>query len=151
MIEKQQDRLVGLVILLGGAFLFWRTYDFHVVDWDPLGLPFWPRILLGLLIASGLYMTVRGSLDNGPFSKPVGKSFLFLGIITAYALLMSPVGYLIATPAFIIIFHLSLSSLTVRHVIEACILAAISTGFIYYIFQDLLLVQFPEGMLAEPL
>ena len=40
-----QDRLVGIVILVLGAFLFWATFSFKTVVWDPLGLPFWPRIV----------------------------------------------------------------------------------------------------------
>ncbi len=151
MLESRQDRLVGLVLVIGGSLLFWRTYSFHIVDWDPLGLAFWPRIVLGLLIASGAYLILRGSLDDGPFQKPVAKAFAYLAIIGAYAILMAPIGFLIATPVFIVAFHLSLGGWSFRNLIEACILAAVCTGFIYYVFQDLLLVQFPEGLLQEPI
>jgi len=58
-----QDRLLGLIVLLVAGFLFVETFNFKTVDWDPLGLPFWPRVLLVLLAVLGIYLVIRGSLD----------------------------------------------------------------------------------------
>jgi hypothetical protein len=144
---RGQDRVVGVVILVVGAFLFWETFSFKMVDWEALGLPFWPRVLLGLLGVTGVYLIVRGSLDHGPFAPLEARAFLVLAGAFAYVLAIDIVGYLIATPLFLLVFHLTLGGITMRRVIEAALIAAVGTGLIYYIFQAALFVQFPEGVL----
>jgi hypothetical protein len=146
-----QDRLVGIAIVLIGAFLFWQTFSFKVVNWDPLGLPFWPRILLGLLGAIGVYLIVRGSLDRGPFHRLEPRAFVVLAGAVAYVLTIDILGFLIATPLYLFGFHLALGGVTRGHLVEAAVVAACGTGVIYYVFQDVLWVQFPEGVLATPL
>jgi putative tricarboxylic transport membrane protein len=146
-----QDRLVGIAILVIGAFLFWETFSFKVVNWDPLGLPFWPRILLGLLGALAVYLIVRGSLDDGPYQQLQVRAFVVLAGAIAYVLAIDILGFLVATPLYLAGFHLALGGVTRRHLVEAVILAACGTGLIYYVFQDALWVQFPEGILAKAL
>jgi len=142
-----QDRLVGLIVLLVAGFLFVETFNFKTVDWDPLGLPFWPRVLLALLAVLGIYLVIRGSLDQGPFQPLEWRAFVVLGGALAYVLAIDVVGYLIATPLYLILFHLALDGFSRRHLIEAVIVALIATGLIWYVFQDMLFVQFPEGVL----
>ena len=146
-----QDRLVGIAIVLIGAVLFWQTFSFKIVNWDPLGLPFWPRVLLGLLGVIGVYLIVRGSLDRGPFQRLEPRAFVVLAGAIAYVLAIDIVGFLIATPLYLFMFHLALGGITRGHVVEAAIVAACGTGLIYYVFQEALWVQFPEGMLAPSL
>jgi hypothetical protein len=142
-----QDRLLGLIVLLVAGFLFVETFNFKTVDWDPLGLPFWPRVLLALLAVLGIYLVIRGSLDQGPFQPLEWRAFVVLGGALAYVLAIDIVGYLIATPLYLILFHLALGGISRRHLIEAVIVALIATGLIWYVFQDMLSVQFPEGVL----
>lgn len=149
--DPGQDRVVGIVLLVAGALLFWRTFSFRTVDWDPLGLAFWPRIVLGLMMAAGLYLTVLGRLDEGPFRPLESKAFLILVGLALYALLLEPLGFLVATPLYVAGFHLALGGVSRRTLLEAVISAAAGTFLIWWIFQDLLLVQFPEGLLAEDL
>lgn len=146
-----QDRLVGIAIILIGGFLLWETFSFKTVNWDPLGLPFWPRILLGILGILAVYMIVRGSLDRGPFLRLEPRAFAVLAGVTAYVLVIDVLGFLIATPLFMFVFHLTLGGITRGHLVEAAIVAVCGTAVIYYVFQDVLWVQFPEGMLAPAL
>lgn len=151
LLIKSQDRVIGAVLVLIGTLLFAWTFTFRTVDWDPLGLAFWPRIVLGLILIAGVYLILRGSLDRGRHRPLQPRPFLVLAGITVYALAVEPLGYLIATPLFIIAFHLALGGITARHTVEALISAALGTTLVYYIFQEALLVQLPEGLLAEPL
>lgn len=146
---RNQDRLVGVVILVVGAFLFWETFSFKTVDWEALGLPFWPRVVLTLLGALGVYLVVRGSLDRGPFIGLEPRAFLVLAGALVYVLSIDIVGYVVATPLYVFVFHLTLGGISPRRLIEAAILAAAGTGLIYYVFQDALWVQFPEGVLFQ--
>lgn len=146
-----QDRLVGIAILAIGAVLFWQTFSFKTVNWDPLGLPFWPRILLGLLGALAVYLIARGSLDQGPYQRLEARAFVVLAGAIVYVLAIDILGFLVATPLFMFGFHLALGGITRAHLIEAAVLAVGGTGLIYYVFQDALWVQFPEGMLVPAL
>jgi hypothetical protein len=146
-----QDRLLGIAIVVIGAFLFWQTFSFRTVNWDPLGLPFWPRILLGLLGVVGVYLIVRGSLDRGPFLRLEPRAFVVLAAAVVYVLAIDILGFLVATPLFLFGFHLALGGITRGHLVEAAIVAACGTSLIYYVFQEALWVQFPEGILAAPL
>jgi hypothetical protein len=142
-----QDRLIGLIVLLVASFLFVETFNFKTVDWDPLGLPFWPGVLLALLAVLGVYLVIRGSLDQGPYQPLEWRAFVVLGGALTYVLAIDIVGYLIATPLYLILFHLALGGISRRHLIEAVTMALVATGLIYYVFQDMLFVQFPEGVL----
>ncbi len=146
-----QDRLIGIAIVVIGAFLFWQTFSFRTVNWDPLGLSFWPRVVLGLLGVVGAYLIVRGSLDRGPYHRLEWRAFVVLGGAIVYVLAIDIVGFLVATPLYLFAFHLALGGVTRGHLVEAAIVAACATGLIYYIFEEALWVQFPEGMLAPAL
>jgi putative tricarboxylic transport membrane protein len=142
-----QDRLIGLLVLLVAGFLFVETFNFKTVDWDPLGLPFWPRVLLALLAVLGVWLVIRGSLDQGPFQPLEWRAFVVLGGALVYVLAIDVVGYLIATPLYLVAFHLALGGFSRRHLLEAVAIALLATGLIYWVFQDMLYVQFPEGVL----
>jgi hypothetical protein len=142
-----QDRLVGLLVLLVAAVLFVETFNFKTVNWDPLGLPFWPRVVLALLAILGGYLVVRGKLDQGPFQPLEWRAFVVLGGALAYVLAIDVVGWLVATPLYLVLFHLALGGISRRHLLEALVIAALATLLIWYVFQDLLYVQFPEGTL----
>lgn len=142
-----QDRLIGLLVLLVAGFLFVETFNFKTVDWDPLGLPFWPRLLLALLAVLGVWLVIRGSLDQGPFQPLEWGAFVVLGGALVYVLAIDVVGYLIATPLYLVAFHLALGGFSLRHLLEAVAIALLATGLIYWVFQDMLYVQFPEGVL----
>jgi hypothetical protein len=94
-----------------------------------------------------VYLVVRGSLDQGPFQPLEWRAFVVLGGALLYVLAIDVVGYLIATPLYLVLFHLALGGISRRHLIEAVIIAVIATGLISYFFQDMLFVQFPEGVL----
>jgi len=150
MTTTRQDRALGIVLIVAGCLLFWRTFSFRVVAWDPFGLAFWPRIVLGLLIAFGLYLTFRGNLDEGPFKSLQGRAFIVALGLGAYVVALPYLGFLVTTPLYIALFHFALSDRTGLRGLEAVIVALAATALIYWLFQDLMQVQFPRGMLAGP-
>ena len=145
--KTNQDRIIGIAVLLIGGFLFWETFNFKVVEWEPLGLAFWPRILLVCLGIVAAFYVIRGSVDKGPFLsvKPKGYVGLLCGLI--YVLLLETVGFLILTPLFIFAFTLVLGKSSRRTLVEAACMAVLGTVIIYLVFNKGLLVQLPEGIL----
>ncbi len=150
-VRVAQDRLIGVAMLVIGAVLFYETFSFHRVDWDWMGLPFWPRLVLGFLALLSLLFVVRGSLDDGPFQKLDPRAFLVLAGGVVYVALIPIVGYVIVTPLFIALYSFVLSSRSRRNAVEAVITAAVASLIIYYVFKESLYVQFPEGLLEEEL
>ncbi|MFT5450089.1 MAG: hypothetical protein ACI9DC_005292 [Gammaproteobacteria bacterium] len=148
---RPQDRIVGAVMLMLGAVLFYETYSFKTVDWDWMGLPFWPRLVIGFLCALGVYFVLRGSLDNGPFNRLNPRAFLVLIGGSIYVGLIQTVGFAIMTPLFIGIFSWLLGPRTPRSAVHAIITAALGTLIILYVFKEVLYIQFPEGLLEEEL
>ena len=49
------DRWLGIVLLAICAGLYHETFFFKTFDWDPVGMAFWPRVLLTVL-AGGVSM-----------------------------------------------------------------------------------------------
>lgn len=94
--------LAGLLVLCGIAFA--ETFRFKVVPWDPLGMAFWPRLLIGGLAA---FICLRfwhlrhevGEEQPG-FSRGIGV----LAICIAYVMAFGAFGIFVATPAFFVVF-----------------------------------------------
>ena len=147
MERKAQDRWVGIVILAVGAVLFYDTFFFHEVNWVPLGMAFWPRILLAGLAALSLYFIVRGSLDGGPYEHLAPISLVILAGCFGYVLLMDSVGWLVVTPAFIFVLSVFLGDRSRRCVVQALFSAIFGTAVVYAVFHYGLDVQIPEGLL----
>ena len=144
--RKNQDRWIGIVILLVGPILFYETYNFHVVDWAPLGMAFWPRLILGGLFVYALYFIFAGSLDQGPFKALDPRAYALISGGLVYVLLWESLGFLICTPLFIFLFGCSISGFRRRRMIQNGATAIIGTAVIYWVFNRLLYVQFPDGI-----
>jgi hypothetical protein len=61
-----EDAIVGVVIIAAAGLLYWATFYFRAVDWTPLGLAFWPRVLLAGLVLASLALMVLRQLDVHP-------------------------------------------------------------------------------------
>ena len=145
--RQPQDRWMGIAILLIGAFLLYETFFFHKVDWVPLGMAFWPRILLGGLGVLSVYFIVRGSLDEEPSEGLTFLAFFILAGCVGYALLVETIGWLVLTPVFLFVLTLFLSVRSKRSLIQASLSAVLGTVFVYLLFHYGLGVQLPEGLL----
>lgn len=144
----KQDRIVGIGLLIVSVILLRETFDFRTNEWEPLGMAFWPRILLGSLSLIGVYLVIRGSLDQGPFETLQPKAFLALLAGVGYVLLLPYIGYAILTPLFLFLTSLVLTEKrSGRRLAESGIMAAAGSIVIYLVFQYGLLVQLPEGLL----
>ncbi len=145
----QQDRIVGIGLLAGGALLLFETFSFRVNDWEPLGMAFWPRLLLALLGFCAVFLIVKGRLDDGPFLSVHARSFLALGLGVAYVVLLPRIGFLLLTPAFVFAASLLIGrELRWQRLVEAAALAVVTTLALDLVFKQVLLVQLPEGLLG---
>lgn len=93
-------------LLLVSIILIMNTFKFKVVPWDPLGMSFWPRVQLGILVVAIIarIITINASYkkDRGGFLRGIG--ILFSCVVFAYGLNL--LGLYISAPAFLILFAL---------------------------------------------
>lgn len=143
--RKNQDRIVGIAILLVGGFLWWETYSFRTTEWEPLGMAFWPRLILGLMGAIAVYFVVKGSVDDGPYTDINPRAFLILLGGMVFVLCMHYFGFLLVAPVFIFVFTALLGGFSRRNLIHAAVTAVLCTLCVYLIFQKGLLIQLPEA------
>ena len=144
-----QDRLVGIGILLGGAVLFRETFYFKELPWEPLGMAFWPRALLLMLGILAGYLIIRGRLDEGPSEGPDWKPYFAVAAGVAYIFALPHLGFLLLTPPFIFTAVLLLApAVDGRRLLEAALAAGFGTAAVYLVFHGGLKVQLPEGLLS---
>lgn len=141
------DRVVGLVALTAAIALFAHTFTFRVVEWDPLGLAFWPRVILVLLAACALAFIVRGSVAPAEVEPVRPGAFAVLAGCTLYVLALPLVGFVVATPVFVSVFAYVLGRGERRRVGVALALAVVTTLAVHFLFQVGLEVQLPRGRL----
>ena len=143
----KQDRLMGIGILVVCAFLFWKTFSFPETTWDPLGIAFWPRLLLGAMATIGIFLVSRGVVVDG-FGVVDWRGGVILAFGVGYVLLLEVVGFVLLTLPFMFLSVMLIGRRwSVRRIIEALIVAAAGTITIFFVFQEALLVRLPEGLL----
>lgn len=114
---------------------------------DPLGPSAFPTILgwCGLILAAAqLILAWSGRQLPGEASASLRrylKPLLLFGLLIGYALVLEPVGYLLATFTFVAISFLMLGEPLWR---GALIAAGFSGGF-YYVFVNILKINLPAG------
>ena len=141
------DRVVGLVALAVVAVFFARTFAFRIVDWDPLGLAFWPRVVLALIAVCALIFVVRGSVAPEDIEPIRPGAFGVLAGCALYVLGLPLLGFALATPTFVALFAYALGRGQRHRLGLAVVLALATTGAVYLLFQVGLEVQLPRGEL----
>lgn len=144
----QHDRLVGIWTLVLVVLLFWATFYFRKISWEPLGLAFWPRLVLGGMFPVAIFLIIKGDLAPGT-SKPINiKAFFPWLAAVVYIWVMPYLGFLIATPLFLFLFVLALGGWNRKVIKDAALTAIITTVVVYLAFQKFLDVLLPEGILG---
>lgn len=141
------DRAVGVVALAVAALLFHETLGFRVVEWDPLGLAFWPRVVLVLLAAFALWFVIRGSVAPDGIEPILPSAFAVLAGCLAYVLALPQLGFTTATLVFVTGFAWLLGRGQRHRLLIAITLALLATAFVHLVFQQGLGVQLPRARL----
>ncbi len=148
---RRADLLIGIGLLLFAALYFRESFEITVgFASDKLGPTFFPRLLAAALGASALGLIWRSRSDRSdPTPLPpvqIGLLAWTVGVTLAYALLLRPVGFLIATPVYLagIVWTLGYRSLAG--------LSATAVGVtvvLYAVFARALHVLLPTGLLGR--
>lgn len=137
--------MVAVMVLLVAAAMYTATLSFPVAASEPLGPGFFPRLLAVLLVILGLSWAVRAiawpsrapAADRESIRRPAAVLLLLVG----YVALLSQVGFVFATPAFVVAVVLVLGG----RMLSAGLAAVGMTAVIYTLFQVGLNVHLPNG------
>jgi putative tricarboxylic transport membrane protein len=152
--DGRQDLVAGLLTAALGAavVLYVRTFP-ELPDGQP-GPALVPGIIGGLLVLFGLVLAVRAVPAIRRGERPVVtasattqgrlRALGVVGFVVGYLLLAETLGFLITMAALLFLLMWLLGS---RPLVAACA-AAVTTGFIFLVFGQLLLVPLPSGPLG---
>lgn len=112
IVEKKRsaaDRWIALGLLVGVIFYAWeaRTFKAGLVA-DPVGPRAFPLMLAMIMAGAAVFLAVRptGERPLWPSSRVWWRVGLATVSLVAYAYLLEPVGYLIATTAVMVVLGL---------------------------------------------
>ena len=148
MIKAQ--RITGLIFIMLGAYVTWYSmFKLKVGTISRPGSGFFTLICgLGILVLSLIWLLsgLKKQEDKGAmWEKGQWLSPLLAIVVTfAYAFLMEPLGYIISTAVFIILWQVIVSR---ARRITIIVFTIIGTAVMYLLFEVLLSVPLPNGLL----
>jgi hypothetical protein len=160
--DKRVDLLLALAIVAAGAVAVWIATGFRIGNYpDPLTSRGLPYILGGFMVAGGLVLAARrlagwselkGNLvvsegiDDEP-GHPASslRAFAVMAFAFAWAILLKPTGYLIATPVCLAGMLLAMDA---RSILRLVAFPTAFTIVTWVTFSQFLSVALPLGPLA---
>jgi putative tricarboxylic transport membrane protein len=93
------DRVLGVLAIALGAFLFWHGHDLEApFSYEPIGPRAFPMLVATVITLCGVYLAIKGG--NPVASNGAGANWriaLMVVVIAAYALLFQTLGFILAT------------------------------------------------------
>ena len=143
------DLILGLVTLPCVALLYAESLTFRKMDWEPLGMAFWPQVvLIGLAILAGWFI-LRG-LKHSRVTEPLRALALVPWLAGIVFLAVLPwLGTYVAGFAFVaaLTFYLHPAAAMDRTKV-ALANGAVSLALIHLIFAVILGLRMPTGVLG---
>ncbi len=143
-------RIVGIIFTLLGLYI--SIYSFTKLEVGTITKPgagFFTFVCgTGIFISSAiwLFLSWRKKGDSTPFwGKGEWINLLLALVITfVYALVMEPLGYAISTALFILLWQIVIAHSKPLTII---LFTVLGTGAMYFLFEKLLSVPLPNGLL----
>jgi putative tricarboxylic transport membrane protein len=149
---RYADAVSGIFFALLGIIVVLGTLSFSSLPTADVGPAFFPKIVGGLLVLLGLFLTIKSLLNNVDtrsikqlFPKGSIKAVITIVIFGVYLFLLKYVGFLISTPLFIISLSLFLKE---KRIYLILITSLLVTAFLYFVFQKFLMIPLPGGIFS---
>lgn len=145
---KLNDRILGILAIVGGVLIYLGTLDLREVPGQALGSAFFPQIVAGIFVMTGAALTATAG--PGPLLRLApwmwGKGvFSAAGVVAAvlfWLFAVNALGFLLTTWLMIS----ALAMLLGGRILTAAAAAAVATVVFYLIFVELLRVPLPRGV-----
>jgi putative tricarboxylic transport membrane protein len=154
--------LLNLAFAAGFAYFFYAAGELPDSRWEPLGSGTFPRIVLGCLMVLNVIMVAmklgRARAEVRQHGRDLGRivsdafqsSFLAIATFALFGLFLlaiSPLGFTLSAFLFILVLQILLGPITVKGVIIAFIVAAVTAFGLDYVFETYFNVFLPQGRL----
>jgi putative tricarboxylic transport membrane protein len=138
------DRIVGVGLILLAAWYGWSAGQYEAAFADPLGPAAFPQLLAPVIALLGLWLVFRPDPDpEWTGGRVLALQAASVVLMLAYALLIVPAGYLLATTILAAVLAAMLGA---RPLPAAASGAAVSIGT-YLLFTWGLELSLPGGTL----
>lgn len=138
------ERILGALLIVLAALVLWSAQSLVVpFAADPLGPKGFPSAVAAILAVCGLLIL----LERGPaFAWPERRAapFLLIAVMLAYALLMEPLGFLLATAGL----ALGVALLFGARAWLALVTGVVTSAALWALFDRLLDLPLPKGFLG---
>jgi len=151
LFPRRYDIWSGGFLLIFALCYMWEAVELGISTARTPAPGFFPLVLGSFLVLLSLILLTTSCLGKKP-GKPLHglwhgmrwqKTILILASLTAYAFLLEPLGYLIATLALMIYLFKGIEPQKWRVAITGAVL---SSGVTYILFKTLLQIQLPRGI-----
>jgi putative tricarboxylic transport membrane protein len=161
--DRRLDMALAAAFMVVGAIIIWQATSIRIgMMRDPIG-PRTAFYLCGGVLVLGGAITIlthwramragrgnvaemEGTPDTEGHPASFGRAAALIGLCFLYAIAFSPLGYLLATPLFIVA---ALATLGQRRWMSNLIVAVVFTLASYVVFARILNVRMPHGPLTE--
>lgn len=151
---KLADLVSGTIGILIGLYVLIKCQSYPEDFVMKIGPAFFPEILAGglilfsvLLVAQALLGKSNGDAEKiGIRQKGVQRVLIALAVMVIYCAILKPVGFIIATVPFIMIFMFLLGN---RKKLQYVWVPAAITLAVYLVFEKLLVLSLPAGLLRS--
>ncbi len=147
----RHDLVGGLLAAALGAAVVLHVRTFPELPDGQPGPALFPGIVGSLLVLFGLVLVVGAVLGRGePSADPDAgitaqgrlRALAVLGLVVCYLLLAETLGFLVTMGVLLFLLMWLLGA----RPLVAALAAAATTGFVFLVFEELLLVPLPEGL-----
>ena len=147
---KKANIIVSVLLIALAILLIVDASTYTKVDPNDVGLAFFPMVVAGLLIVLALILLLTSifkkveEVSPGFFGRKQLKSYLAIGVILVYLIVMPYVGFCVSSALFLFVlirlfgYH--------KYWLNAVVSIA-SSALIYVLFKLLLNVPLPAGFL----
>ncbi|MBR1896965.1 MAG: tripartite tricarboxylate transporter TctB family protein [Pyramidobacter sp.] len=146
---RKDNRIAGVILFALFAYSFYMALDFNKrAAYFPIFVSATGMLLSVFLFISG-FLKERGAKESSLTSTAKLRVAVMAAAILIYAAGIEYVGFSVSTFAFLFVMMCVgyTKKLTVAQTGKILIVAAVMTGVIYYVFEKLLFVPLPHGLL----
>ncbi|WP_434362449.1 tripartite tricarboxylate transporter TctB family protein [Parasalinivibrio latis] len=143
------DGIFSLVIVAVCIILFTRSFYLPDVQWDPMGMAAWPRviiIILAMLAIQNLFTKYRNKSELFKVEWPL-SDFFVIAFLCLYSFLLETVGFYLLTPPALMVLALWWSGFEKRFFIKSFVTSVLATLWVYVVFELGVSLQLPLGLL----
>lgn len=147
-----KDRVIGFCTIMLGVVMLLLIRDIPLSNLSgDVGSRAFPMISSYMFIGCGFLLVLRNKRDSKPFLRPHQWARLGILFVTfiIYALALTYIGFLFGTPIFLFTISTLMAKYSQKEAAlwKKLLYSLLLTGIVYLLFQTVLGIPLPEGII----